>query len=312
MDNDMKQPGKSPLQSRIAKGELQTLSIRDLGIRLPERNTPLEVGEIGARLAPVKRALVVDNDTFFVEFLAEMLEEKGYEVIKAYDGKEGIQKLQTEKINIMFVDIVMPKIDGWQLIKYTRKKYPGRWFPIVAVSGTIIEQLDELESIGADYYIAKGPLEKMKIQFNDFMTKIEIQPYPINDDSPVLYTGKIYPRRESIELMEMLTFQRAIMECLGLGILVCDRDTRVMIANSLALDLLCQEDIEVLNRKVESLFPSAEVPKLLQAMKTIARKAEQKRSECRLTVNECALRIIITLLFYEGKDVGWVLTMEEL
>ena len=261
---------------------------------------------------PIRRALVVDNDAFFVEFLTELLEEKGYEVIKAYDGKEGLEKLEKEKINIMFVDIVMPKIDGWQLIKYTRKKYPGRWFPIVAVSGTIIEQLDELESIGADYYIAKGPIEKMKIQFNDFMTKIAAQPFPTEENSPVMYSGKIYPRRESIELMEMLTFQRAIMECLGLGILVCDQDTRVMITNDMALDLLGREDIAVLNCKVDALFSSADMPKVLHAMNAILRKPEQKRSECRLSVNGCELRIIITLLFFEGKDVGWVLAMEEL
>jgi len=39
-----------------------------------------------------KRALVVDNDFFFVEFLTELLEKRGYEVIKAYDGKEGVAK----------------------------------------------------------------------------------------------------------------------------------------------------------------------------------------------------------------------------
>ena len=39
-----------------------------------------------------RKALVVDNDFFFVEFLAELLENKGYEVVKAYDGKEGITK----------------------------------------------------------------------------------------------------------------------------------------------------------------------------------------------------------------------------
>jgi CheY-like chemotaxis protein len=39
-----------------------------------------------------KSALVVDNDFFFVEFLTEFLEKRGYEVIKAYDGKEAITK----------------------------------------------------------------------------------------------------------------------------------------------------------------------------------------------------------------------------
>ena len=41
-----------------------------------------------------KKALVVDNDFFFVEFLTELLENKGYEVTKAYDGKEGVSRLE--------------------------------------------------------------------------------------------------------------------------------------------------------------------------------------------------------------------------
>ena len=41
----------------------------------------------------MKTAMVVDNDFFFVEFLCELLEKRGYRVIKAYNGKEGIAKL---------------------------------------------------------------------------------------------------------------------------------------------------------------------------------------------------------------------------
>jgi len=41
-----------------------------------------------------KKALVVDNDFFFVEFLSELLTKRGYQVLKAYNGKEGIAKLE--------------------------------------------------------------------------------------------------------------------------------------------------------------------------------------------------------------------------
>ncbi|MFH0843859.1 MAG: response regulator, partial [Pseudomonadota bacterium] len=87
-----------------------------------------------------KKALVVDNDFFFVEFLTELLEQREYEVIKAYDGKEGISKLEEGLVDIIFVDLIMPKIDGRQFIQFTRKKYPDGRFPIVTHSGSIIEQ----------------------------------------------------------------------------------------------------------------------------------------------------------------------------
>jgi CheY-like chemotaxis protein len=86
----------------------------------------------------MKRALVVDNDFFFMEFLTELLEAREYEVIKAYDGKEGISKLEQEEFDLIFVDMIMPKIDGKQLIRFTRSRFPNAHFPIVAL--TIIEQ----------------------------------------------------------------------------------------------------------------------------------------------------------------------------
>ena len=70
-----------------------------------------------------KRALVVDNDFFFVEFLAELLEKRGYEVTKAYDGKEGMSNFEKGPFDILFTDLIMPKIDGVQLIKIARQKF---------------------------------------------------------------------------------------------------------------------------------------------------------------------------------------------
>lgn len=120
-----------------------------------------------------KRALVVDNDFFFVEFLSELLEERGYDIIKAYDGKEGISKLEEGSVDLLFVDMVMPKIDGRQFVKFIRKQFPDARFPIVAVSGTLIEELDMINEFKADFYIAKGPMETMASIINDFMDKIE-------------------------------------------------------------------------------------------------------------------------------------------
>ena len=53
-----------------------------------------------------KKALVVDNDFFFVEFFSELLEKQNYEVYKAYDGKEGITILSEVVPDLLFVDFV--------------------------------------------------------------------------------------------------------------------------------------------------------------------------------------------------------------
>ena len=65
-----------------------------------------------------KKVLVVDSDYFFVEFLTELLNKRGYEVLKAYNGKEGIALLEDMAVDIVFADLVLPKVD------YTPKAQP--------------------------------------------------------------------------------------------------------------------------------------------------------------------------------------------
>ena len=69
-----------------------------------------------------RSALIVDSDFFFLKFLGELLENRGYEVIQANDGKQGITKLEEGEVDLIFVNIIMPRMDGKQLIDFIRKK----------------------------------------------------------------------------------------------------------------------------------------------------------------------------------------------
>jgi len=124
-----------------------------------------------------KKVLVVDSDYFFVEFLTELLTKRGYDVSKAYNGKEGIALLEDTQVDMIFADLVLPKVDGFQFFKFIRNKFNGNPIPVIALSGTMIEQLGSLNEIGADYFIAKGPIDQLTIKLNEFMAEIEAQPF---------------------------------------------------------------------------------------------------------------------------------------
>jgi len=220
-----------------------------------------------------KTVLVVDNDSLFVEFLTDLLEAREYRVIKAYDGKEGISKLEQERVDLLFVDMIMPKIDGKQLIKFVHTRFPHAGFPIIALSGVMIEQLDRLEGIGADYFIAKGPMEKMAKHIETLLDKIEVEPMPSASDETIFQAGNLIPRQITDELIQTVNFHRAIIESAGVGIMVLDRDTRIIIAK-----LLKQE----LGKAVFSVF-----------------------------INSQQVRIIVSLLKIDGEIAGWIITMED-
>ena len=88
-----------------------------------------------------KKAMVVDSDYFFVEFLSELLSKRGYAVLKAYDGKEGIALLENDTVDVLFSDLALPKVDSRRFFQFIRDKYNGYNIPIVAISGIMIEQL---------------------------------------------------------------------------------------------------------------------------------------------------------------------------
>ncbi|MFN3477024.1 MAG: response regulator, partial [Candidatus Methylomirabilales bacterium] len=68
-----------------------------------------------------RRALVVDNDPFYVELLAELLAQEGYETLKAYDGLEALELAEQERPDLIFLDIVMPKVDGDRVCQYLKE-----------------------------------------------------------------------------------------------------------------------------------------------------------------------------------------------
>ncbi|MGD8523655.1 MAG: response regulator [Desulfobacterales bacterium] len=258
-----------------------------------------------------RKALIVDNNYFFVEFVSELLEKRGYLVLKAYDGKDGISLLENGAVDIIFADLIMPKVDVRQFIEFIRMKFQENPIPIVALSGTVIEQISELDEIGADYYIPKGPIDKLTVQLNDFMVEIEAQPDFTPTEKKILENGTVFPRREAMELLNRLKFHRAIIENLGVGVIVVDKDTRVLNANSLALDIVQKSVVDVLNCRIGDLFPSQERTELKNALKQVVKEPQLKKVSFYSTFNHLPTRTTVSPIVFDDSQAGWVIALEE-
>jgi PAS domain S-box-containing protein len=258
-----------------------------------------------------KQALVVDSDYFFVEFVSELLEKRGYEVTKAYDGKDGISKLSDNPHDILFVDLVMPKVDGRQFINFVREKYGPNHFPIVALSGVMVEQLGSLDEIGADYYMAKGPINKLTVQLNEFMAEIETNPEFLPGEMKIRETDGVYPRRDAMELLNSLKFHQAIIESLGVGIIVVDTDTRILNANPLALEILAKLPTQVLNNPVVDIFPAPDRVKLGDALKQVIELPAKTKISFHTDFNDRAVITSVSAILLSASKAGWVLVLED-
>ena len=105
------------------------------------------------------KILVCDDDKEIVEAIEIYLLQEGYEVLKAYDGMEALRVLETEHVDLLVMDIMMPKLDG---IRATLKIREENNMPIIILSAKS-EDADKILglNIGADDYVTKpfNPLE---------------------------------------------------------------------------------------------------------------------------------------------------------
>ena len=98
-----------------------------------------------------KKVLVVDDDKNAVKFMSVMLDENGYEPIVAYDGREGLQKIEENDIDLIVLDVMMPKKTGFVLFKELKRKDDYKDIPILMLSA-VAASLTELDAQEEDTF----------------------------------------------------------------------------------------------------------------------------------------------------------------
>ncbi|MBI4379773.1 MAG: response regulator [candidate division NC10 bacterium] len=103
------------------------------------------------------RVLVVDDDPNVQEILREFLSAKGYEVITAGDGAEGLRRVKEERPHLILLDIQMPKMDGLEVLRRLREI--DKEVSVIMVTGVNEEAIGrKAMELGAFDYIVK-PLD---------------------------------------------------------------------------------------------------------------------------------------------------------
>lgn len=106
--------------------------------------------------------LVVDDSTIVRVILSECLESSGFEVIEAIDGVEAIEQIQTHRPDLVITDIVMPRMNGYELCRWIKSDPRTKAIPVMMCT-VKDEDFDRYWGLkqGADAYIAKPycPLE---------------------------------------------------------------------------------------------------------------------------------------------------------
>src|SRR3990167_768650 len=103
-----------------------------------------------------KRILIVDDEEDILSVVKFRLEANNYEVLLAADGQEGLNKARTEKPDLIILDIMLPKLDGYKVCRMLKFDDRYKHIPIILFSArTQDSDLETGKQQGADAYITK-------------------------------------------------------------------------------------------------------------------------------------------------------------
>jgi len=131
-----------------------------------------------------EKILVVDDDPDILEALSMILESQGYQVVTAQDGIEALANLKAEKPDLMILDLLMPKMDGFAVCKELQDP---RWAKYRDIPILILTSVRE-EASRRRYELETG----LELDVDDYVEK------PVSPDTLLERVGRLIKRKEKV------------------------------------------------------------------------------------------------------------------
>jgi len=139
-----------------------------------------------------KKILVVDDEPIIVKVLDSRLKANGYDVITASDGQEALTKARADSPDLIVLDVMLPKLDGWEILRRLRR---AKSTPVLMLTAKTSE-LDRVLGleVGADDYLSKPfSVPELVARVNAILRRSgEYQADPGADESAALQCGGLF------------------------------------------------------------------------------------------------------------------------
>jgi len=122
----------------------------------------------------MKKILIIEDEKIMLNLLRDKLEREGYDVSIAHNGEEGLEKMKEVSPDIILLDIIMPKMGGFEVMEEMAKSEKLKNIPVIVISnsGQPVE-LENVKNLGARDWLIKTEfdpqevLQKVKKQLGD-------------------------------------------------------------------------------------------------------------------------------------------------
>lgn len=111
-----------------------------------------------------KKILIADDEKDIVELLKVALERENFEVVVAFDGEEAKAKILTEQPSAILLDLMMPRLNGWEVLRWLREQEHSSTPTIIVSAKDEMKDIKKSYTLDADYYIIKPVSPKALIK----------------------------------------------------------------------------------------------------------------------------------------------------
>lgn len=110
------------------------------------------------------KVLIIEDEVSLLDVLQKKLEKEGYQVFAAYDGEEGLRQMEAVKPDVVLLDIVMPRINGMEVLQKMQQSKSMSQIPVLIISnsGEPVE-IDRALKLGAKDYIIKTEFDPQEV-----------------------------------------------------------------------------------------------------------------------------------------------------
>ena len=241
----------------------------------------------------MKKILVVDNDQIMRRFMTKLLEKERCQVVTAEDGLNALDILKTFTPDVIFVDLVMPNIDGEILCRIIRGNQKFKDTYIVILSAIAAEEQVDFSQLGVNACIAKGPFNEMAQNILSILDQLDLASSEFLSEKIIGIKG-IYPRGITEELLTAKRHFEIIIERMSDGVLEINSEGRVVYANPFALALTGIPEKKLLGSHFIDVFSGDDRQRVRDLMEItdIKPKTINADSPLRLNRNKITLNIL--------------------
>ena len=166
-------------------------------------NTNVKLRNTGGNGVDCETILVVDDNREIVYSISELLKYEGYNVVKAYDGMEALEAVEANKIDLILLDVMMPRLNGLSALMKLREHHK---IPVIILSAKT-EESDKVSGLvlGADDYISKPYnsaelIARVKAQLRRY--KMWGNAMPKADEDRLVNGGLVLDKKQRIALID--------------------------------------------------------------------------------------------------------------